>query len=115
MELLELLCFIVLLKSVDIMPTEIVELLALPTPVTWIVPDGCKAASMPFCLTWGEPSECFVATFFFMTPFCTKFWFAGLLRAIMPPVSPCGWYYVCSYIFCYCWCWWIACKLFLLR
>ena len=51
-ELFELLCFIVDLKSVDIMPIEMVELLAaLPTPVTWMVPDGCKAASMPFYLT----------------------------------------------------------------
>ena len=33
-ELFELLCFIVDLKSVDIIPTEMVELLALPTPVT---------------------------------------------------------------------------------
>ena len=63
------LCFIVLLKSVDIMPTEIVELFALPTPVTWIVPDGCSAASIPFCLACGEARECFVATFFFITPF----------------------------------------------
>ena len=40
MELFDELCFIVLLKSVDIMPTEMVELLALPTPVTCMVPDG---------------------------------------------------------------------------
>lgn len=68
-ELFDELCFIVLLKSVDIMPTEIVELFALPTPVTWIVPEGCSAASIPFYLACGEARECFVATFFFMTPF----------------------------------------------
>ena len=49
-ELFDELCFIVLLKSVDIMPTEMVELFALPTPVTWMVPDGCSAASIPFYL-----------------------------------------------------------------
>ena len=48
-ELLDELCFMVLLKSVDIIPTEMVELLALFTPVTWIVPEGCSAASIPFC------------------------------------------------------------------
>ena len=66
--LLEL-CFIVLLKSVDIIPTEIVELFALLTPVTWIVPEGCSAASIPFCLACGDASDCFVPTFFLMTPF----------------------------------------------
>lgn len=91
MELLELLCFIVLLKSVDIIPTEIVELLVFPTPVTCIVPEGCSAASIPFCLTpVGEPREFFVTSFFLMTPFWMKFWLAGLLSAIIPPVSPCG-------------------------
>ena len=68
-ELLDELCFMVLLKSVDIIPTEIVELLALFTPVTWIVPEGCNAASIPFCFAWGEASECLGATFFLMTPF----------------------------------------------
>ena len=72
-ELLDELCFIVLLKSVDIMPTEMVELFALFTPVTWMVPDGCRAASMPFCLACGDAKECLVATFFFMTPLLTKF------------------------------------------
>ena len=49
-ELLELLCFIVLLKSVDIIPTDMVELIVLPTPVTCMVPDGFSAANIPFYL-----------------------------------------------------------------
>lgn len=96
-ELFDELCFIVLLKSVDIIPTEIVELFTppMPPPATWMVPDGFSVASIPFY--FGEMIPCFVANFFFMTPF----WTPGLLRAITPPARPCGWYCVCSYIF-YC-------------
>lgn len=42
-EWFELLCFIVILKSVFIIPE-----FKLLLPPTWIVPLGCRAASMPF-------------------------------------------------------------------
>jgi len=87
-ELFELLCFIVDLKSVDIMPMEMVELFVVPTPVTCMVPEGCRAASIPFCFTtplFGLANPFFVANFFLMMPFCT-----GPLRAMLPVASPCG-------------------------
>lgn len=92
MELFDELCFIVLLKSVDIIPTEMVLLLALLTPVTWMVPDGCSAANIPFCfVACGDASECLVATFFFIAFLpAPKPFEGGLLRAIIPPVRPCG-------------------------
>ena len=98
-ELFDELCFMVLFKSVDIIPTEMVELLAppIPPPAIWMVPEGCRAASIPFCL--GEVRPCLPVTFFLMRPF----WTPGLLSAMIPPVSPCGWYCVYSCIFC-CWC-----------
>jgi len=94
-ELLELLCFIVLLKSVDIIPIEMVLLFwlaPLPTPVTWIVPDGFRAASMPL---FPPPSGEFIPLlfiFFLITPFVIPW----------PPrtfESPCGWYCVWSWAF----------------
>jgi len=75
-ELFELLCFIVLLKSVDIIPTEIVDAFGFtrplpdPTPATWMVPEGCSAASIPFLWPYGEFIDCLWPTFFLMTPFC---------------------------------------------
>ena len=55
-EWFELLCFIVILKSVLIRPE--VKLLLAPR---WMVPDGCSAASIP--LTPPFPTE--LLTFFF--------------------------------------------------
>lgn len=47
-EWFELLCFIVILKSVFIMPDE-----RLLLPPTWIVPEGCRAANIPLTpLLW---------------------------------------------------------------
>lgn len=114
-ELFELLCFIVLLKSVDIIPTEMVDELGppisprpLPTPATWMVLPGCRAASIPLSLLCGEAKD-YLAIFFLSTPFCKvsplppPLAFAPalllfmlfpdeLLRAIIPLVKPCGWY-----------------------
>jgi hypothetical protein len=44
----ELLCFIVILKSVDSIPA-----FTLLLPPTWIVPEGCRAASIPFAAFYG--------------------------------------------------------------
>ena len=90
-ELLELLCFIVLLKSVDIIPIEIVLLFwfppLLPTPVTWIVPDGFSAASIPLAFDSGECIP--LPGFFFIVPFWSD--------PASTFVRPCGWYCVYSW------------------